>query len=139
VPFTLRFDDRREPARLSGGRLPGAGPFRSTHEFDSVRRLVQRLSRRDFLRVGPFHRTESGTGQLQLDLPQRGDQRPLWYSNIPAFIEQDCTARLQCVPKIKQIGYYSDAYKLEFILPKFNMYRRILARILASSFARDRG
>ena len=62
-----------------------------------------------------------------------------WYSNIPAFIEQDCRARLQCVPKIKQIGYYSDAYKLEFILPKFNMYRRILARILSTSFVHDRG
>jgi glucuronate isomerase len=62
-----------------------------------------------------------------------------WYSNIPAYIEQDCRARLQAVPKSKQIGYYSDAYKLEFILPKFNMYRRILARILAQDFVRDRG
>jgi glucuronate isomerase len=61
-----------------------------------------------------------------------------WYSNIPAFIEQDCRARLQAVPKTKQIGYYSDAYKLEFILPKFNMYRKILARILAGDFVEDR-
>ena len=36
-------------------------------------------------------------------------------------------ARLQAVPKVKQIGYYSDAYKLEFVLPKFNMFRKILA------------
>jgi len=40
------------------------------------------------------------------------------------------------VPKTKQIGYYSDAYKLEFILPKYNMYRRILAGILADDFVR---
>jgi glucuronate isomerase len=59
-----------------------------------------------------------------------------WYSNIPAYIEPDCRARLQAVPKTKQIGYYSDAYKLEFILPKYNMYRRILARILADDFVR---
>jgi len=54
-----------------------------------------------------------------------------WYSNIPVYIENDTRARLQAVPKTKQIGYYSDMYKLEFGLPKFNMYRRILAGILA--------
>ena len=54
-----------------------------------------------------------------------------WYSNIPAFIAADVRARLQAVPKTKIVGYYSDAYKLEFVLPKFNMYRRILAEALA--------
>jgi glucuronate isomerase len=59
-----------------------------------------------------------------------------WYSNIPAYIEPDLRARLQAVPKTKQIGYYSDAYKLEFILPKYNMYRRLLAQVLADDFVR---
>lgn len=59
-----------------------------------------------------------------------------WYSNIPAYITHDARARLQAVPKTKQLGYYSDAYKLEFILPKYNMYRRILAEILANDFVR---
>ncbi len=62
-----------------------------------------------------------------------------WYSNIPAFIEQDCRSRLQAVPKTKQIGYYSDMYKLEFGLPKFAMYRRILASALAADFVIGRG
>jgi glucuronate isomerase len=59
-----------------------------------------------------------------------------WYSNIPAYISADLRARLQAVPKTKQIGYYSDMYKLEFGLPKFNMYRRILASELADQFVR---
>jgi glucuronate isomerase len=59
-----------------------------------------------------------------------------WYSNIPAYIAQDARCRLQAVPKTKQIGYYSDAYKLEFILPKYDMYRRLLAEILADDFVR---
>jgi glucuronate isomerase len=59
-----------------------------------------------------------------------------WYSNVPAYIEPDLRARLQAVPKTKQIGYYSDAYKLEFVLPKFNMYRRILAKVLLEDFVR---
>ena len=57
-----------------------------------------------------------------------------WYSNIPVYIERDTRGRLQAVPKTKQIGYYSDMYKLEFALPKFAMYRRILARVLADDF-----
>ena len=55
-------------------------------------------------------------------------------SNIPTFIERDLRARLQAVPKVKQIGYYSDAYKLEFVLPKFAMYRECLARVLAREY-----
>lgn len=61
-----------------------------------------------------------------------------WYANIPATIEPDLRYRLQAVPKTKQLGYYSDMYKLEFGLPKFNMYRRILARLLADDFVRTK-
>lgn len=62
-----------------------------------------------------------------------------WYSNIPAYIEADLRARLQAVPQSKIVGYYSDAYKLEFILPKFNMFRRSLAKVLAEDFVRGMG
>jgi glucuronate isomerase len=62
-----------------------------------------------------------------------------WYSNTPAFIEVDAAARLEAVPQTKQIGYYSDAYKLEFVLPKFAMYKRILAKLLAERFVVERG
>ncbi len=62
-----------------------------------------------------------------------------WYSNIPAFIAADLKARLQAVPKTKLVGYYSDAYKLEFIAPKFAMYRTILAETLAEDAIRGRG
>lgn len=57
-----------------------------------------------------------------------------WYANVPAYIEADARARLEAVPASKQIAYYSDAYKLEFVQPKFNMYRRCLARVLADHF-----
>lgn len=57
-----------------------------------------------------------------------------WYSNIPAYIELDTKARLQAVPRNKQVGYYSDMYKLEFAWPKFSMYRQCLSRVLAQDF-----
>lgn len=61
-----------------------------------------------------------------------------WYSNTPTYIEHDAAARLEAVPRNKQIGYYSDMYKMEFALPKFNMYKRLLAKILAEKFVIDR-
>lgn len=62
-----------------------------------------------------------------------------WYSNVPTFIAADLRARLEAVPKTKIIGYYSDAYKLEFILPKFNTFRRVLSLTLAESCMIQRG
>jgi glucuronate isomerase len=62
-----------------------------------------------------------------------------WYSNIPAFIEPDLRSRLQAVPRTKQIGYYSDMYKLEFAKPKFGMFRQVLAKVLAEDFVLARG
>jgi glucuronate isomerase len=61
-----------------------------------------------------------------------------WYSNVPAYVEQDARARLQAVPKTKQLGFYSDAYKLEFVLPKYNTYRRVLAKVLAEDFVKPK-
>jgi glucuronate isomerase len=62
-----------------------------------------------------------------------------WYSNVPVFIASDLHARVQALPKVKLLGYYSDAYKLEFIAPKFNMYRSILAEVLAGEIVQGRG
>ena len=61
-----------------------------------------------------------------------------WYSNTPTYIQQDCAARLEAIPRTKQVGYYSDMYKMEFALPKFAMYKRILAKVLAENFVIDR-
>jgi glucuronate isomerase len=61
-----------------------------------------------------------------------------WYSNTPTFIEHDLAARLEAVPRTKQIAYYSDMYKLEFALPKFGMFKRILSKVLAEKFVIDR-
>lgn len=62
-----------------------------------------------------------------------------WYSNTPSFIERDLRARMEAVPRNKIVGYYSDMYKLEFALPKFAMFKRCLARVLAEHFVRDMG
>jgi len=62
-----------------------------------------------------------------------------WYSNTPSFIARDAAARLEAIPQTKQIAYYSDAYKLEFVWPKFDMYRHILSDILTDHFVKGNG
>lgn len=57
-----------------------------------------------------------------------------WYSNTPSFITRDLNARMEAVPRNKIVGYYSDMYKLEFALPKFAMFKRCLANVLADHF-----
>ncbi len=53
-----------------------------------------------------------------------------WYANIPEDIAPALAARIGAFPKNKGLGYYSDAYKLEFVLPKFTMYKEVLASVL---------
>ena len=62
-----------------------------------------------------------------------------WYSNTPNYIRHDLRGRIEAIPRNKQLGYYSDAYKLEFIHPKFRMYKQILADVLAEDFCEGRG
>lgn len=60
-----------------------------------------------------------------------------WYTNQPADIAREIRRRLDVVPHNKVIGYYSDAYYLEFILPKFRMYKFELALALAERMERS--
>ena len=62
-----------------------------------------------------------------------------WYSNTPSFIARDLHARLEAVPRNKIVGYYSDMYKLEFAQPKFAMFKRCLAGVLADHFVQLMG
>ena len=62
-----------------------------------------------------------------------------WYANTPSTIHSDLEQRIEAVPRTKLLGYYSDMYKAEFGYPKFAMYRRTLARVLADRFVVERG
>jgi len=60
-----------------------------------------------------------------------------WYTNQPTEITREIRRRLDTVPSNKIIGYFSDAYYLEFILPKFRMYKFELAVALAERMERS--
>lgn len=60
-----------------------------------------------------------------------------WYQNTPSMIKPDLHTRIEILPDNKMIGYYSDAYKLEFVFPKFRMYKKILAEALAEKVVKS--
>jgi glucuronate isomerase len=60
-----------------------------------------------------------------------------WYSNQPTDIGREIRRRIDTVPANKIIGYFSDAYYLDFILPKFRMYKFELASALAERIERS--
>ena len=60
-----------------------------------------------------------------------------WYTNQPTDIAREVRRRIDAVPGNKIIGYFSDAYYLEFVLPKFRMYKFELAKALAERMERS--
>jgi glucuronate isomerase len=60
-----------------------------------------------------------------------------WYTNQPTDIAREVRRRIDAVPGNKIIGYFSDAYYLEFILPKFRMFKFELAVALAERMERS--
>jgi glucuronate isomerase len=60
-----------------------------------------------------------------------------WYANQPTEIAREIRRRIDTVPGNKVIGYFSDAYYVEFILPKFRMYKFELALALAERMERS--
>jgi glucuronate isomerase len=136
LPFDLMIGVNR--------RVYRAGVFQGQDLFDSRTSLIQYAELFNAFPEVPFcisvlsSTLNQELGSYSWIFPNVITSGHWWYSNIPAYIEVDLRARLQAVPKVKQIGYYSDMYKLEFGLPKFNMYRRLLARVLADDFVRTK-
>jgi len=136
LPFDLMIGVNRGVYR--GGVYQGQDLFDSRVSLIQYRELFNAFPQVTF----PISVLASVTNQELVSyawiLPNVVTNGHWWYSNTPAYIEHDAAARLEAVPQTKQIGYYSDAYKLEFCLPKFAMYKRILAKILAERFVLER-
>ncbi len=137
LPFDLMIGVNRAVYR--DGVHQGQDLYDSRVSLIQYQQLFNAFPQRDVPDFGACQRDQSGTRQLLHGFsPMSLTNGHWWYSNTPTYIEHDAAARLEAVPRTKQIGYYSDMYKLEFALPKFNMYKRILAKVLAERFVIDR-
>jgi glucuronate isomerase len=121
------------------------GVYQGQDLYDSRVSLIQYAKLfRSFPKVTfPISVLASATNQELVDyawiFPNVVTNGHWWYSNTPSFIERDLRARLEAIPRTKQIGYYSDAYKVEFIKPKYGMYVKILSKVLAEDYVVERG
>jgi glucuronate isomerase len=136
LPFDLMIGVRR--GVYEQGVYQGQDLFDQRTSLDQFRRLFNDKPRVVFPVSVLTHGQNQELASFAWIFPNVVTSGHWWYANVPTYIEADTRARLEAVPATKQIGYYSDAYKLEFILPKFNMYRRCLARVLAQDFVMAR-
>ncbi len=132
LPFDLMIGVRR--GVYESGVYQGQDLFDQRTSLDLYRRLFNDKPRVIFPVSVLTHSQNQELASFAWIFPNVVTSGHWWYANIPAYIEADTRARLEAVPATKQIGYYSDAYKLEFVLPKYRMYRRALARVLAEDF-----
>jgi len=58
-----------------------------------------------------------------------------WHNFFPSIIERIMAERLDMLPTNKQIGFFSDAYCIEWAYAKCVIVKRILAKVLADKFA----
>lgn len=55
-----------------------------------------------------------------------------WHNFFPSIIEQIMAERLDMLPVNKQVGFFSDAYCLEWVYAKMIVVRKCLANVLAA-------
>jgi len=60
-----------------------------------------------------------------------------WFTNTEKEIENSLNIRLELSPYTKHLGYYSDAYTMELIWAKIDMYRRVESNVFAEKYARQ--
>lgn len=140
--------DRRLPIELFPGiereqlRSPARSGLRRWNRLPSLyvcRDLFLDFPRVPFVVSAPFGDANGELIACSCAFPNVYTCGHWWHSEAPALVERDLRARLQSVPKAKQIGYFSGAHKLEFIFPRFSSYRAILAKVLMSDFVTERG
>ncbi len=68
---------------------------------------------------------------LARELPNFSLAGYLWHNFFPDVIRQVISERLDMVPLNKQVGFFSDAYCVEWTYGKTVLVRKQLARVLA--------
>ncbi|MCF7943840.1 MAG: hypothetical protein K9L21_05375 [Spirochaetia bacterium] len=53
-----------------------------------------------------------------------------WHMLYPYYIRKSLETRLDCIPADKIVGFFSDAYHLEWVYPKLKLVKQILGSIL---------
>ena len=101
---------------------------------ETIRQLGEMIGRHPGLRFQCFlssrHANQS-LCTLARELPNLSLAGCWWHNFFPEIIRQILSERLDMLPATQQIGFFSDAYCVEWTYAKAILVRRQLARVLA--------
>jgi glucuronate isomerase len=115
-------------------------PFETVSRINpqSIAGLAEMIARHPGLRFQCFLASAAANQSLCTicrELPNLSLAAYWWHNFYPPIIEQVMRERLDMLPLNRQVGFFSDAYCVEWVYGKFQMIKRILARVLAEKVA----
>jgi hypothetical protein len=125
---------RRVAFQFSYGAEPLPHETASIAPQDSVRSVGDMVARHphvQFVCLVSSRHVNQSLATLSRELPNLTLAGYWWHNFFPTAIRQVMDERLDMLPAIRQIGFFSDAYTLEWAYGKALVVRLILAELLA--------
>jgi hypothetical protein len=100
----------------------------------TIRQLAEMIGRHPRLRFQCFlasRHANQAFCTLARELPNLSLAGYWWHNFYPGIIRQVMAERLDMLPLDKQIGFFSDAYCVEWVYGKARMVQKQMARVLA--------
>jgi hypothetical protein len=141
--FLSRLEQRRSGVvfQFSLGAEPLPFETASRLEQATVARLAGMVARHPGTRFQCFlasAHANQGLCTLARELPNFSLAGYWWHNFFPSFIERIMSERLDMLSTAKQIGFFSDAYTMEWSYAKAVIVRKSLARVIAARVAEGR-
>ena len=123
--IVLQFSFGAEPLPYeTGSRL-------TQHTIQQLAEIIGRHPRLSFQCFLASRHANQSLCTLARELPNFSLAGYWWHNFFPDIIRQIIAERLDMLPTNKQVGFFSDAYCLEWAYAKLVLVRRQLARVLA--------
>ncbi len=141
--FFRRLEQRRSGVvfHFSLGAEPLPVETASRLDQATVARLAGMVARHPGIRFQCFlasAHANQALCTLARELPNFSLAGYWWHTFFPAFIERIMEERLDMLSTAKQVGFFSDAYTMEWSYAKAAIVRGCLARVLAGKIAAGR-
>ena len=136
IPFQIMFGVKRDVYKH--GVLGGRDLSDPTTSLGSLAYILNNYPEVNFL-ISVINQTQSQElAEYARIFPNVYASGHWWYGGTERKIEQSLIERLELSPYVKHIGQYSDAYTMEFIWPKIDMYRRAESNVFAELCVKER-
>lgn len=134
--FLSELEDRKPQIvyQFSLGAEPLPYETASRLSQSTIASLAEMIGRHPKLRFQCFLASRHGNQSLctlARELPNLSLAGYWWHNFFPSVIAQIISERLDMLPANKQVGFFSDAYCVEWTYAKLVIVRKVLARVLA--------